>query len=143
MGLFTTLTLQDAYGRVTTRRWGSTRTTLSDAKSDAAALITLLEAISDIGVVKYTIEDVTQVGDAAQSGANLDVGATITGTMENAIKHAQHVPAIKASLIGAGGVVDIADSDVAAFLASFESAGKFRVSEGNYYTQWDYGFLDK
>lgn len=143
MALYISFTLSDDYGRTTTRRFGSTRTLLADAISDADAFCTLLAAIADIGIDKYMVESTTVKSVAAQTGANVDVGATITSTLENGVKHAIHVPAIKSTLIGAGGVIDVEDEDVVAFMAQFLTGGKFRVSEGNYVTAVEYGWLDK
>jgi hypothetical protein len=48
-----------------------------------------------------------------------------------------------AGIINPDGSVDIADADLLALIALFETGGKLRVSDGNYVTAVLSGALDK
>jgi hypothetical protein len=48
-----------------------------------------------------------------------------------------------AAIVNPDGSIDIADEDVLAYVALFETAGHLRVSEGNYVTALLSGSLDK
>jgi hypothetical protein len=142
MAFIITVTYSDAYGRTTSRRYENTRSTISDAASDAAAMIVLYQAVGDLGVTKFEISQMTPQSVSPQAGANLDVGGTVHAVLDNAKQYAVHIPGIKATMVNPDGALDMADSDLLAWLAVFETGGKFRVSEGNYFTSYRYGELD-
>jgi hypothetical protein len=63
--------------------------------------------------------------------------------LDNGKNYAFKIPMIKASLLDAGGNVDVADEDVLALIALFETGGKLRVSEGNFIVSVLGGSLDR
>lgn len=142
MAFTISITYVDDYGRTSTRRYENTRTTISDAAADAAALIAAYGAIGDLGVAKFEISQMTPQSVSPGSGANLDTGGTVHAVLENARQYAAHIPGIKAAVVNPDGSLDLGDSDLLAYLALFETAGHFRVSEGNYFVTYRYGELD-
>lgn len=108
---------------------------MADALTDSSAMLAALEAISLAAVSKYSIASVVPVASPApETGANNDAGCTIHCRMDNAKLVGLKVPAVDPGKVEADGSVDIADSDVAAFVALFATAAHWRVSEGNYIT---------
>jgi len=143
MTIYINVTWLDDYGRTTTKRYESNRTLLADCLTDAAALIAAMADISDAGVVKFEVLDIVANAVSAQSGANVDVGASLHCTLNNGKGYSLKVPMIKASLVGTGGAIDVSDEDIATFTALFETGGHFRMSEGNYLVTCNSGELDK
>lgn len=134
--------LLDAYGRITTRRFSVTDATIADALTSVGGLITDFLAVSDLGTVKHDIATRTVATNAAQAGANKDVGGTLHCRLDNAKMYPLKIPGVKASMVNTDGSLKIADADIVAYVANFLTGGKFRVSEGNYITEILYGELD-
>ena len=132
----------DDYGRSTTCRFSVTDALVADALTSVGALITDFLAVSDLGTVKHDIAVQTVASNAAQTGANKDVGATLHCLLENAKMYPLHIPGIKASMLNPDGSIDLTDGAITDYVANFLTGGKFRVSEGNYVTQVLYGELD-
>jgi len=143
MALQISVTYVDAYGRTTTRRVGTTSTTLAAAAVDAAALVAAMGDISDLGTIKYEIGEATPDLTAAAAGSNVDVGATLTAVLDNSKKYPLHVPGIAAAMLNADGTVKIDDALIIAYIALFLTGGHLRVSEGNYVVEVLHGELDK
>lgn len=144
MAIVASIGLRDSHGRTTTKRVECEATTLAQALTDVGGLVTTLNAISDLGidVVTFTSRDVTLYA-APAAGSNLDTGATFVGTTDDGYRVAHKVPGIDDALADSSGSIDIADVNVAAYLANFLTAGNFRLSRGNYVTAWISGTLDK
>jgi len=145
MGTKLSLTLDDAYGRTTKRLYGmEDEALLADYQTNAAAFITALTAVTDLGCVKGTILiPVTSPEFAETAGANVDVGATASGWIDAGMKKGiMRIPGIKAALVSADGSVDIT-TVVATFLALFESAAKFNLSDGEQIDTWIRAALDR
>jgi hypothetical protein len=121
----------------------TTETVVATAITDIGAYLTALNAISDAGWSKQDYLASGVVTQSPTAGANRDVGATLKVTLDNGKHYALKIPMIKATLLDAGGNVDIADEDVLAYIALFETGGKLRVSEGNFITAVLSGSLDK
>lgn len=139
------ITMIDDYGRTTTRVYGmETETLLADYQTNAAAFLTALQAVTDHGVVKANfIIPVTNPTFAVTSGANVDVGATASGWVVDGMKKASmKIPGIKASLVDTDGSVEIT-SVIATFLALFEDAAKFNLSDGEQIVGWIRAKLDR
>ena len=139
------LTLDDAYGRTTARTYGMEEvTTLAQMQTDAAALLTALEAVTDLGCVKATISfEVTSPEFAETAGANVDVGATASGWITAGQKKASmKIPGIKPALVGTDGAVAISGA-TATFLALFEDAAVFNLSDGEQIDTWIRASLDR
>jgi len=139
------LTLDDAYGRTTARTYGMEEvTTLAQMQTDAAELLTALEAVTDLGCVKATISfEVTSPEFAETAGGNVDVGATFSGWVTAGQKKASmKIPGIKPALVAADGSVAISGA-TATFLALFESADVYNLSDGEQIDTWIAGSLDR
>lgn len=143
MAISINVTWLDDYGRTTTKRYESNRTTLADCLTDAALLIAAMGDISDAGVVKFEIVDAVANAVAATSLANLDVGGTLHVILDNGKGYPLHIPMIKPTLVGSGGAIDVSDEDIVAFTDLFLTGGHFRMSEGNYLVSVKSGELDK
>jgi len=145
MGIKLSVTYDDAYGRTTTRVYGmETEALLATLQTAAAAFVTAVTAVTDLGCVKATILiPVTDPTFAETAGANVDVGATASGWVEAGMKKASmKIPGIKAALVDADGSVPIT-SVVATFLALFESAAAFNLSDGEQIDTWIRAALDR
>jgi len=119
-------------------------TTLAQMQTDAAELLTALEAVSDLGCVKASISfDVTSPEYAETAGANIDQGATFSGWIDAGMrKGTMKIPSIKPASVETDGSVLIAGV-VATFLALFEDADVFNLAHGNQIESWIRGSLDK
>jgi len=119
-------------------------TTLAQMQTDAAEFLAALEAVTDLGCVKATISfEVTSPEFAETAGANADTGATASGWITAGQKKASmKIPGIKASLVAADGSVAITGA-VATFLALFEDADVFNLSDGEQIDTWIRASLDR
>lgn len=145
MAVKLSLTLDDAYGRTTQRVYGmETETLLADYQTNAAAFLTALEAVTDLGCVKATLLiPVTSPEFAETAGANVDVGATASGWIDGGMKKgSMKIPSIKAALVDSDGSVPIT-SVIATYLALFEDAAKFNLSDGEQIEDWIRAALDR
>lgn len=145
MGIKLSVTYDDAYGRNTTRVYGmETEALLADLQTEAAAFMAAIEAVTDLGCVKATILiPVTDPAFAETAGANVDTGATASGWVVDGMKKASmKIPGIKPALVDADGSVTI-DAVVATFLALFESAAAFNLSDGEQIDTWIRAGLDR
>lgn len=143
MGINVRITLVDDYGRNMTKGVETTETLLASAISDIGGYLTALNAISDAGWEKQDYLSSGVVTQAPTAGANRDQGATLKVVLDNGKHYALKIPMIKATLLDSGGNVDLADEDVLAYIALFETGGKLRVSEGNFITAVLAGSLDR
>lgn len=145
MGTKLSVTFDDAYGRTTNRVYGmETEALLADLQTNAAAFITAVTAVTDLGCVKANIiVPVTDPTFAETAGANVDVGATASGWVDAGMKKASmKIPGIKASFVAADGSVAITAA-IATFLALFEDAAKFNLSDGEQIESWIRASLDR
>lgn len=139
------VTMDDAYGRTTTRVYGmEDEVLLADYQTNAAAFLTALEAVTDLGCTKATIMiPVTAPEFAETAGANVDVGGTASGWITDGQKKASmKIPAIKPALVAADGSIAIA-TVVATFLALFEDEAEFNLSDGEQIESWIRAALDR
>lgn len=140
------ITLVDDYGRTTKRVYGmETETLLADYQTNAAAFITALTAATDLGCVRGNLLiPITDPTFAVTSGANVDVGATASGWINSGTgkKASMKIPGIKATLVSADGSVAISGV-TATFLALFEAAAKFNLSDGEQIDAWIRAALDR
>jgi len=145
MGIKLSVTMDDAYGRTTNRVYGmEDEVLLATLQTSAAAFLTALQAVTDLGVVRANfIIPVTSPEFAETAGANIDVGATASGWITAGMKKASlKVPGIKAALVGSDGSVAISGA-TATFLALFESAATFNLSDGEQIDTWIRAALDR
>jgi len=150
MATFLSITLQDGYGRITTKRLEMTdQVLLVDYVGNANLLLTELDTITDLQILKASlqIDDGIVVPAKDPAGSNVDVGATFVGFVGDADgkKATLKVPGIKMSYVGTLGVIDPTQADVADFLDLFGDPpnNKFKLSDGEYIDEWITGTLDK
>lgn len=145
MAIKLSVTMDDAYGRTTTRVYGmEDEALLATLQTSAATFLTALEAVTDLGVVKANfIIPVTSPEFAETAGANVDVGGTASGWIDAGMKKASlKIPGIKPALVGSDGSIAIAGA-TATFLAEFESAADFNLSDGEQIDTWIRAALDR
>lgn len=145
MGIKLSLTLDDAYGRTTKRVYGmEDEALLANLQTSAASFLTALEAVTDLGCVKGNfIIPVTSPEFAETAGANVDVGGTVSGWIDAGMKKGtMKIPGVKASLVGSDGSIAISGA-VATFLAFFEDADDFNLSDGEQIESWIKATLDR
>lgn len=137
-----TVSLQDDYGRPTTRSYRLNAADFAAAQTAMGTFITNLAAITGAEVVKYRIGAEVTVADAPTAGSNIDAGVTFSMQLADGGKGNVKVPAPLPAYLVAGGAVDLANIEVAAFLAHFTS-GEFLISDGEVVTSVIKGTLDK
>lgn len=145
MAIKLSVTMDDAYGRTTTRVYGmEDEALLANLQTSAAAFLAALEAVTDLGCVKANfIIPVTSPEWAETAGANVDVGATFSGWITAGMKKGSlKIPGIKPALVAADGSVADAGA-TATFLNEFESAADFNLSDGEQIDTWIRGALDR
>jgi len=139
------VTMDDAYGRTTTRVYGmEPEALLADILINVGAFLTALQAVTDLGCVKASIIIPIAAPEWAETaGANVDTGATFSGWVSVGQKKASlKIPGIKATLVGADG--SVADGGVTAtFLDEFEDLADFNLSDGEQIDTWIRGALDR
>lgn len=139
------VTMDDAYGRTTTRVYGmEPEALLADILVNVGAFLTALEAVTDLGCVKASvIIPVVAPEWTETAGANVDTGATFSGWVDEGQKKASlKIPGIKPALVAADG--SVADSGATAtFLNEFEDAADFNLSDGEQIETWIRGALDR
>jgi hypothetical protein len=150
MGTYLYLALEDGFGRQTSKRVEMTnQLLLADYILNAEAFMTALLAIVDLNIVKAYIQtdDTLTIPTQDPAGSNVDVGATFSGWLGDAVgkKGSLKVPGFQIGKVGPLGVIDLTDVDVAAFLDLFGDPpdNKFRISAGEYVETWIQGTLDK
>ena len=143
MAISCRITMVDDFGRSQTKGVETIDTIVADAITHIGEYLTALHAVSDAGWQKQDYLAAGVVTQAPGSGANRDVGATVRVTLDSGKNYAFKIPMPAAAIINADGSVDIADENVLALIALFESAGDLRVSDGNYITAVLGGSLDK
>lgn len=143
---YLSLTLADDYGRTTKRilQMG-TQALLADYVTAAGAVVEDLEDVTDLALVRADLViDAIVSGFSVTEGANVDVGATFSGFVEdgNGKKASTKVPGFKASLVDDDGTVPIT-GDTADYLANFEDGGYLMLSDGEQIETWIRGSLDR
>ncbi len=139
------VTMDDAYGRTTTRVYGmEPEALLADILVNVGAFLTALEAVTDLGCVKASvIIPVVAPEWAETAGANVDTGATFSGWVDVGQKKASlKIPGIKPALVAADGSVADAGA-TGTFLDEFEDAADFNLSDGEQIDTWIRGALDR
>lgn len=140
------VTMQDAYGRTTHRVYGmETQVDLASYAAAAAAFLAALEDVTDLGVTRADIIlPVAAAAFAVTAGANVDVGATASGLIDGGggKKAAMKLPGIKPALVNPDGSVPISGV-VATWLAEFEDAADFNLSDGEQIESWIRATLDR
>jgi len=139
------ITMDDAYGRTTTRVYGmEDEALLANLEISAQAFLTALEAVTDLGCVKANfIIPVVSPEFAETALASVDRGATFSGWITAGMKKGSlKIPGIKLSLVAADGSVADAGA-TATFIGMFEDAADFNLSDGEQIESWIRGALDR
>jgi len=139
------VTLQDSFGRTTTKRYETDASTVTNAQTYTDALLLDLAAISDLGHNKaiFEVPLTITVPVAPVSGANIDVGATLHGVLTDGSGYGQRIPGIKYSLVDVNGHVSPDVQPLLNWAANFESGGHWLVSDGETLDHIQSGELDK
>ncbi len=139
------ITLVDSRGRTTKKILGmDDQTLLADYVTEVTALLAALEPTTDLGLVRAElIIPVTGLTWSFIADSNKDVGATASGWIDLAEgkKASSKIPGIKMSLVATDGTVAITGV-VATYLAEFEAAGGFTLSDGEKIASWIRATLD-
>ena len=150
MATYLHLTLEDGFGRTTSKRLELTdQRLLADYVLNAEAFMAALLTVTDLNIASAHIQtdDGLDIPTQDPTGSNVDVGATFSGWVGDAVgKKASHkVPGFKLSKVGPQGVIDLADVDVAAYLDFMGDPpdNKIRISDGEWIESWIQGTLDK
>jgi hypothetical protein len=145
---FLSLTFADAYQRETTKRIElKTQADLAGYTAAANAVFNALATITDLVAVRadLVIGNFLPLAGSAVPPANVDVGGTFQAELAGeANRKASHkVPGIKAAYVGAQGTIDVANVDIAAYLANYLDAGECLLSDGESVGSWLKGTLDR
>jgi len=139
------VTMEDAYGRTTTRVYGmEDQVLLADYVTAAGSFLTALQAVTDLACVKASfIIPLASPEWAVTAGANVDTGGTASGWITDGQKKASmKMPAIKPALVAADGTIAITGA-VATFLNEFEDTEDFNLSDGEQIESWIRAALDR
>lgn len=145
MGTKLSVTMDDAYGRTTTRVYGmEDQTLLADYLAAITSFLAALEAVTDLGCVKATLLiPIASPEWAETAGANIDTGGTASGWVDAGQKKASmKIPAVKPALVGSDGSIAIAGA-TATFLTEFEDTEDFNLSDGEQIESWIKASLDR
>jgi hypothetical protein len=144
-----TIRLKDAYGRQTSiRREMDDQLLLVDYVAEISLFVDELLAITDLGLVDASFH-VTGLEDATDpaAGANVDVGATFQGYGEGEDAYKKlttKVPGITLSFVDSNGMIDVTQTEIAAFLANYSTSPfQWKISDGEKVGTWIQGTLDK
>jgi len=140
------VTFIDDFGRTTNRVFGmESQALLADYVAAYGGFFTALEAVTDLGCVKANlILPVSDPSWAAITDVNVDRGGTATGLLEagSGKKASTKIPGVKLSLVGSDGTIAITGA-IATYLAEFEAAADFNLSDGEQVSSWIKAFLDR
>lgn len=141
-----TLSAYDAQGRTTTKSFEGEATTVAQQVTDVGALLPDFLAVSDLGTVKYSISVETAAANAEGPASNKDEGAVLRLQLADGSIASHRIPAPAKDGSGlfnyvVGGIVDIANADIVAYVANFEAAGAFTI-QGQVVTAIQSGYLE-
>lgn len=150
MSGYLSVTLMDAYGRETSKRFEfQDKVLLADYVLNANGLLTDLAAVTDLEIIRASmvLTDGLSIPESGVEGSNIDVGATFSGFVEggDGKKATLKVPGIKPAFVGPLGIIDVEDVTVAAFLEHWLEGDNddFYLSDGETISDWIVGTLDK
>lgn len=119
----------DAFNGPFNKRFQVSAIDYPTALSDAAAMITDLQALILGGITKYTVATVVNVGESPAAGANRDEGLTFSMDLGNGKSAALKVPAPDKSVVNSDRTVDLSNALVSDFLDNW-IGGPFLISDG-------------
>lgn len=137
MAIQLSITLQDAYGRTTSKSFETNPAVVTDQASAAtvlASLVSALDAITDMAITRTSINHVTVTGAAAPTGNVLfSDQMAIVNNLADGTTVTQYVPSVPNTLRAAGSNYNVIDSANAAwgtFFGLFQAGGGLLVSDG-------------
>ncbi len=148
---FVTYLMEDAFGRRTRKQYQTEAFAGADAGADflsaisaAQALQVDLSALTELDVLSFQIRYEETITDSVTASANVDEGATFVVSKVGSSKRANlKVPAPEQGVRNADGTIDVTDALVTDFIANFEAAGNFLISDGEQVLAVIAGRLDK
>lgn len=123
------VTGRDAFNGTFQKRFEVVSLDHATALTDAAAMITDLQALCAGGILKYTVAEVVFVNETPGAGSNRDEGLTFALDLGNGKRAVLKVPAPEKSVVQASRAVDLSDVLVTNFLDNFIN-GPFVISDG-------------
>jgi hypothetical protein len=126
-----TFTLADAYGRQTRKTFVSDRAAAADVSTDTAAMITLLEAVSELAVVSTQESLATVYSTSPEALSNVDSGATLHIRLDNGKLCPLKIPGVEVGLINSDGSVKVDEAAITELVSAFKSTGHWKLSETN------------
>lgn len=143
MAFLATVTLVDSLNTEVTKRYETETDVLATAQTAVAALITDLEAVTDLGVVSvtYSEKDVSEAS-AAAANSSVDAGATFRLRLTAGGVASHKIPGFPISKVGGNRAIDPTDADVVAYFGNFLAAGAFTLSDGETITSVLSGTFD-
>lgn len=136
--------LTDDYGRQTRKSYQSQDfIDFPTAMVALTNLVTDLQAVTELGVVRTYLTEETVIAEAPASGANIDAGMSLTVVKADTKKATIKVPAPPASVINPDGTVDLTATAITDFVGNFQSGGGWTVSDGEIVTSVVKGSIDK
>lgn len=130
-----TFTFNDQLGRVTTKKIVNANTLIADVLTDIVAIAPLWQAIIQGGLTNVVIsqEDKSQIFAPSAEESNVDEGARVQVVGGNGFNYSFAIPMPRNDLRQQGGVLNVADPDVAAFFAVFDgqTGNNWRIDSRN------------
>ena len=135
---YVTYLMEDAHGRRTRKRYQTENFNGVDQGADflsavaaAQALQADISALSELDVLSFHISYEETVTDTVTAGANKDEGGSIVVSKVGSTKrHTMKVPGPAAAVRNADGTLDITNALITDFVANFQVAGDFLISDG-------------
>lgn len=142
MGFSLSVELIDDYHRKARKTYELQSADYATAVTDTAAVIAALNAVTDLGVLSYTISEKTAVGDSPTAGANRDVGMTLSVMLQDVTKGVLKVPAPVLTGLDANGNLDITTGVWVTYVNLFGDASECYTSDGDHVIEFLAGSLD-
>lgn len=148
---YVTYLMQDNFGRRTRKTYQTENFGGVDAGADflsaiaaAQALQVDLSALTELEVLSFQIRYSELVTDAVTGSANVDEGATLVVSKTNSPNRANiKVPGPIQGVRNGDGTIDVTAAAITDFIANFQSAGDFLISDGEVVDAVISGRLDK
>ena len=132
----------DAYGRSTTRTYGLAVADYTAARLRADSVLAALQNISELGIFKDSLQEVSAISGSAAAASNVDEGATLTWDIGSFKKASQAIPGPVKAIFNADSTVDLANAAVLAWEVEMVS-GEVTISDGEVAINLVRGTLDK
>lgn len=122
MAFDVTFQMYDELNRETTKRFHNTNALIADVLTDVAAMSPLLAAVIQGGLSGVIITQSSTGGAFSPSAeeSNIDEGMRIAVRGGDNERYSVGIPMPRNDLRQAGGVINVADPDLVAFLAEFD-----------------------